>query len=257
MALSSPRSSEPVRRTFKVLEAMNRRHVSTLPMLEKATGIPKPTVARLLEGLIALGYVSQVSRNLGYRITDKVLSLATGVRFVDRLVSAAQPHMDRFTKDTGWPLYLGTISAGEVTISYSTAPSSPRAFESAAYDLKFPPLQSAIGLAYLAFCPEVERQGIIRMITQQGGVGSVPARHPKSLAIQLEDIRKAGYAGTRPPGARRIHGIATPIFLGEQVLGCLSIRFPRSAMNETQAAERFLPKLKQISTSASQTLREA
>ena len=41
---------------------------------------------------------------------DQVLTLAGGVRFIDHLVDAAIPHMSRFTREQGWPLYLGTIS---------------------------------------------------------------------------------------------------------------------------------------------------
>ena len=81
---------------------------STLGVLTGETGLPRPTVVRLLHTLIALGYAARVSREQGYRLTERVLGLAGSIRFVDHLVDAAIPHMSRFTPEHGWPLYLAT-----------------------------------------------------------------------------------------------------------------------------------------------------
>jgi IclR family mhp operon transcriptional activator len=121
MTLSSPSAIEPVERAFRVLEVLNRHPISTLAQISAAATLPKSTVSRLLETLVALGYATRVSRQLGYRITDRVLGLAAGMRFIDHLVDMAAPPMSDFTRDSGWPLYLGTISAGAVFIRYSTA----------------------------------------------------------------------------------------------------------------------------------------
>ena len=69
---------EPIRRAFAVLEALNRRRSTTLTVLMAETGLPRPTLVRLLGTLIALGYASRVSRAEGYRLTDRVLALAGG-----------------------------------------------------------------------------------------------------------------------------------------------------------------------------------
>ena len=84
---------EPIRRAFVVLEALNRRRSTTLTVLAAETGLPRPTLVRLLQTLIALGYASRVSREAGYRLTDHVLALAGGVRFIDHLVDASIPAM--------------------------------------------------------------------------------------------------------------------------------------------------------------------
>ena len=73
---------EPVRRSFAVLEALSRRRSSTLAVLTGETGLPRPTVVRLLHTLMALGYAARVSREQGYRLTERVLGLAGSIRFV-------------------------------------------------------------------------------------------------------------------------------------------------------------------------------
>ena len=82
---------EPVRRSFAVLEALSRRRTSTLSVLVEETALPRPTVVRLLHTLAALGYAQRISRQQGYRLTDRVLGLSGSIRFVDHLVDAALP----------------------------------------------------------------------------------------------------------------------------------------------------------------------
>ena len=221
---------EPVRRTFVVLEALNRRRSTTLSVLAAETGLPRPTLVRLLQTLIELGYASRVSRQDGYRLTDHVLTLAGGVRFIDHLVDAAIPHMSRFTSELGWPLYLATLSAGAMAIRHSTAPESPMSFETAGYNRRSPLLVGALGRAWLAFCSDEERSTVLR------GIG---ARRGPALNALFEQIRRDGIAFTRPPRPTRIHGMAVPILGSDRVLGSLSMRFPRSAMSEEMVGQRF------------------
>jgi IclR family transcriptional regulator, mhp operon transcriptional activator len=230
---------EPIRRAFSVLQALNRRRSTTLVVLAAETGLPRPTVVRLLHTLIALGYASRVSREAGYRLTDQVLALAGGVRFIDHLVDAAIPHMSRFTREHGWPLYLGTLSAGGMAVRHSTAPESPMSFEAAAYNRKSPVLVGALGRAWLAFCPEEERRGILR------GLG---VRQGPALTAALERIRRDGYAFTVPPRPMRLHGMAVPIRDKDRALGCISMRFPRSAMSETVAGAKYGRSLTKLAT---------
>lgn len=221
---------EPIRRAFAVLQALNRRRSTPVAVLAAETGLPRPTVVRLLQTLMALGYASRVSREAGYRLTDQVLSLAGGVRFIDHLVDAAIPHMSRFTREQGWPLYLATLSAGGMAIRHSTAPESPMSFERAGYDRRSPVLVGALGRVWIAFCPDDERRRILR------GLG---VRQGPALKAALERIRQDGHAFTQPPRPMRMHGMAVPILDKGRVAGCISMRFPRSAMSETEAAARY------------------
>lgn len=245
MPLSSPVAIEPVERAFRILEALNRKRTCALADLSEATDLPKSTTARLLETLIALGYVTRVSRKLGYRITDRVLSLAAGVRYIDRLVHAAVPRMDDFTVRTGWPIYLGTISDALVIIRYSTAPQSPMSFETAGYDLKFRIYESALGLACLAFCPADERRSIIAAIQSAGGAPLAKARLT-ALDRELRLIRQRGFSFTRSARSPRVNGMAVPIIHGDHVLGALTLRYPKRAMTEDEVARRFAGPLQAV-----------
>ncbi|MBS0223354.1 MAG: helix-turn-helix domain-containing protein [Proteobacteria bacterium] len=226
---------EPVRRSLAILEALSRRPQATISTLAAETGLPRPTVVRLLQTLVAAGYVTQVSRELGYRLTDRVLGLAGGIRFVDHFVDVAAPHMRRFTREHGWPLYLGTLSHRAITIRYSTAPESPMSFERTALQRRSPILSSALGRAWLAFCSADERRTALRDL-------GVP--YDAKLVAAFARVRREGHAFTIVPRQSRLQGIAVAILKDKRVLGCISMRFLRSAMNEAEAGARYGPPLK-------------
>jgi IclR family mhp operon transcriptional activator len=231
---------EPVRRSFAVLEALSRRRSSTLSLLTSETMLPRPTVVRLLKTLIALGYAARVSRQQGYRLTDRVLGLAGSIRFIDHLVDAAIPHMTRFTSEHGWPLYLATLSHGAITIRHSTAPESPMSFEGAGLNSPRPLLISALGRVWLAFCSDEERRTVLRDI----GVRLSPA-----LTAAFARIRRDGHAFTVLPKPGRLQGIAVPIRRDDRMLGSISLRFTRSAMTDAKAGARYGPLLTALAES--------
>ncbi|SKA38753.1 transcriptional regulator, IclR family [Enhydrobacter aerosaccus] len=228
---------EPVRRSFALLEALSRRRSTTVGVLTEETGLPRPTVLRLLQTLMALGYVARLSRQQGYRLTDRVLGLSESIRFVDHLVDAAIPHMSRFTADHGWPLYLATLSYGAITIRHSTAPESPLAFEGAGLNSRRPVLASALGRVWLAFCGEEERRSILR------DIGGLSRQQEVALNEALARVSREGVAFTQPPRPTRLHGMAVPVRqhgrADGRVIASLSMRFPRSAMTEQEVALRF------------------
>jgi len=230
---------EPVSRSFAVMEALSRRPHGTIAALAAETGLPRPTVVRLLQTLVGLGYATRVSRAIGYRLTDKVLGLAQGIRFVDHLVDAAAPHMSEFTRSYGWPLYLGTISHRAMTIRHSTAAESPMSFERAALQRRSPILSSALGRAWLAFCSADERRAVLR---------DIGVRQDAKLAADFERIRQDGYAFTVLPRSGRLQGIGVAIRKGERVMGCLSMRFIRSALTEEEAGRRYGTALNALAT---------
>lgn len=220
----------PVRRSFAILESLSRRPHGTIAALAEETGLPRPTVARLLNGLVELGYVTQVSRLIGYRLTDRVLGLAQGIRFIDHFVDVAAPHMHRFTQKHGWPLYLGSISHRAITIRYSTAAESPLSFERTALQRRSPILSGALGRAWLAFTTDEERRVILR---------DLGVRPDAKLAADFARIRREGYAFAVLPRPGRLQGIAVAIRKHDRVMGCISMRFVCSAMTEAQAGARF------------------
>lgn len=113
-------------------------------------------------------------------------------------------------------------------------------FESAGLNSRRSVLQSAVGRVWLAFCSDEERRTILRDL---GGLGP---RRQVALDAALLNIRRTGHAFTPLSVPTRLHGMAVPIRHRQRMLGCLSMRFPRSALSEEEAAARHVRALAQI-----------
>lgn len=235
----------PVTRALAVLEALNRQPLTSVRALHLELGLPKPTVVRLLGALIASGHVEQVSRQAGYRLTGRVTRLARGFRHRDRVVDAAIPRMRAFTAEHGWALFLATMEQGVMVIRASTARDSPISTESTSYNAVFSALTSALGRAYLAWCPPEERAAIVGTLGAVGRGEERLARDRKALDALLSEVRRRGYAtSARMRGG--LIGLAIPIMRGERVLASLTLRVLTKAVGVEEAARRYLPALRRL-----------
>jgi IclR family mhp operon transcriptional activator len=108
-----------------------------------------------------------------------------------------------------------------------------------------PILASASGLAYLAFCPEEQREAILDVLGKSRREEDKPARNRKKLIEMLTEIRKRGFSSSRR--ARRVSdeiSLSVPVMAGERLVAALTIRFASTAIPEAQAAQRFIPRLR-------------
>jgi IclR family mhp operon transcriptional activator len=239
-------SMEVVRRSMQVLECLNRRPLTTLRELHEDTGLPKPTLSRILDTLAALGYAKQVARGQGYRVTDGVLKLASGLRFIDHLVDAAIPFLREFTGTHGWPIYLAQIHGGAVRSRYTTSTESPLSFENTYYGQPMCAFDTAIGHVGLAYATAHERRAILLSL---GKLGEDPRQHEHRLQqceALFERVRELGYAVTPRMPRHKMVGIAVPLLHQSRSIAGLAMRFPRSVMSEQVAIDKFLLPLQSL-----------
>jgi IclR family transcriptional regulator, mhp operon transcriptional activator len=111
---------ESVRRAFHLLHELNRQRVSSVRHLHRATGLPKPTIVRLLDTLIVLGYVVNDPRQGGYQVTSLVRSLSAGFHGDPLVVEAARPWAIAFTRKYQWPVAVAVLDRDAVAVRFST-----------------------------------------------------------------------------------------------------------------------------------------
>jgi IclR family mhp operon transcriptional activator len=250
MAASNPVA--PVVRALHVLAALNHKPASSLAELHAATGLPKPTLLRLLGTLVAAGYATRISSHTGYRITERVLALSSGLRFIDRMVDAAVPPMSQFTRDHAWPIGLAKARDGIMALLHSTAPQSPLLFDRVEYNMTY--RYTAIGQAHLAFCGSEERRRLISGLLPDAELGQLGLSDAQSIEAHLAVVRRRGYAVTMTARPLKMIGLAVPVRRSRQMLACLVMRFPRSVLTPEQAAERYLEPLNATARAIVKTL---
>jgi IclR family mhp operon transcriptional activator len=100
---------------------------------------------------------------------------------------------------------------------------------------------TAVGRAYLAFCPEAEHDEIIAGLRNSSHPADQIMRTPKKLEPILEEVRANGYAtrdefylggnyGENTFFDDGLSAISVPIRVGEQVLGCVNLVWMRQAV---------------------------
>ena len=218
-------------RLLVILRVLNRHPFCRLAELHKLTGLPKPTLLRLLGALTSEGYLHFDRTSSIYSVTAKVQELGSGFSGANRIISVAAPILLRETKRMKWPLAVGLLEEFEMVVRFSTMPYSPLAVMNSSFGHRHALLRSALGRAYLAACPARERRGLLAQ------VGATEE------SKDLLDARRLGYGVRLPARGSDSATLAIPIRNGKgSPLGALSM----TTFGRTMTAdfiECFLPEL--------------
>jgi IclR family mhp operon transcriptional activator len=241
---------EAVVRTLQILEALNRHPVATVAQLHEHTGIPKPSIVRLLQTLEGRGYVRHAPQPGGYYLTSKVRALASGYHSEPRIVEVLAPLLDALTADIKWPAAVAVPEGDAMVVRYSTIPSSPLSLLHSTINMRLSLVSRALGRAYLAFCSDEERAALLGMAAASSNPEDVPARDRKSIEATLELVRRQGYA-LRDPTVRPVsRTLAVPVFDASHVVGAIGITWFASTMKADEAVQRYLGRLQDAAATA-------
>lgn len=245
-------SFTPVQSVVKALDLLaeiNRSGLATVGDLHRRTGLPKPTIVRLLETLIATGYVMRDSRVRGYQVTSGVNRLSAGFHGAPMVIEAARPWAAALTRQIKWPCAVCVLDYDAVIVRFSTIPDSPISPFHATLGHRLSLGGRALGRAYLAFCPEEER-AIVRSAMlaspdpENSGLGD------EELERLIAQARWRGYTERDPVVEPRTSAtIAVPIMLGERVLATFGVTFFRSVVATPDDRARIIHPLKKAAAS--------
>ncbi|MDR3497808.1 MAG: DNA-binding transcriptional regulator [Parvibaculum sp.] len=249
-----PSTVEPVTRAFQILEALNQQTVTTLAALHNKTGLPKPTLVRLLDTLIAAGYVQRISRATGYSLAERVLRLSGGFRHSDRVVEASRPFLTALTAQHKWSVGLATTDGDAMIIRTGTRHESPFSTDPNYTGQRLPMLISALGRAYLAFCAEEEREAILSLLRNSSARSNAMARDEGAISRLLANIRKRGFANAIPVRNDPMRGIAVPVMENGHAVASITMRYFASMMSEDEAARRYLASMQDAAAAIAATL---
>jgi IclR family mhp operon transcriptional activator len=241
----------PVRgaiRTLQVLRALNVRNGATVVELSRDTGISRGALYRLLETLREEGYVALDLSRHHYCLTMLVRSLAEGFSDEDWVVHVARPVLKRLQRAILWPTDLGTFMDNAMWIRETTRQSSTLTIDRGVAGSRFPMLRAATGRAYLAWCPDEEREQILRNLALAREPGFEIIKEPKRLDDLLAETRRRGYGLRFGEDPVETGAIAVPIKLGDRVLGCVNVTFIRRSTAPEAVAERCLSAMLQAAS---------
>jgi len=235
---------QSVRRAFTVLRAVNDLRIASVHSIHKATGFPKPTIVRLLETLVAEGYVARDNMCGGYGVTRRVHDLARGYQGISKVLDAARAPTVELTQRLKWPIGIGVLDGDAIAIKFWTGTISPCVHTNTVLGLRPDFATTAMGRAYLAFSPEPERERRLREMRDDPtrNFGEAEELHLRAL---LRQARIDGYT-TRDPKTKphRMTTVAMPIREGEVIHALVSISFFTTALAKCEIADRIVSPLR-------------
>jgi IclR family mhp operon transcriptional activator len=236
-------------RGLEILRALNEaEHSRSSPSaLGKRVGLNRTTVRRILETLQHDGYVSQCNYDGSFCLTAEVRRLSNGFDEIDSISGIASPILRSLSEDILWPSDFATASGDSMVIRESTHKMSPLSFSRVCIGEQRPILTTALGRAFLSFCSQRQRDGIVEVLCARDR-DPVPRRKMMAAIGRIvEETRTRGY-GTNFgewKGDPRISAIAVPVFGAQNdILGTVNIISITRAMTIEMLVEKFLQRLR-------------
>jgi IclR family mhp operon transcriptional activator len=210
-----------------------------------------------------------VTRRLGdgrYRISSDLMEIAPRSARYSRIAETAGPVLDRLCRKVLWPSDLMLPASDHMQIAETTQAVTPFTLKVSPIGAHVNYLMSAVGRAYLAFCPDKDREEILGRLRKSRKLVDRLARDQKRVERVLEETRKRGYGlrdpsfGGGPYGREPIDegvsAIAVPLRDDKQVYGAVNILWIRTAYSIDDFAALHLRDLQNAAAEIVAALRE-
>lgn len=240
-------------RGLRVLEALEAQPISSLHDLYLATGISKPSLLRVLQSLEKFRLVSRRLGDGRYRASTNLTRRPRRNARHERVAEAAAPVLDRLCQRISWPSDMMVPAGDHMVIAESSQTQTPFLIKAGGVDSPVNWLLSAVGRAYLAHCPDKEREETLRRLRKSDKPVDRLAREPRRLERILTETRQRGYAirdlgfvggfyGTAPQDDG-LAAIALPLLDRTRVHGAINILWVKTAHTIEVFADRHLADL--------------
>ena len=242
-----PPSFEPVqsvRRALQLLRLLNEHGVAKIRDLSLETGLPKATVVRMLETMIADGYVTRDECLGGYSVTSEVKALGSGYTVGHQVLAAARVHIQPVADRIGWPVSVATLEDDQVVVKFSTSPISHWSYPFNVLGEVMDLSHNALGRACLAFASAEVRARLVDRQVRDRCPEAKAAFRATSAAI-IEQVRSQGYAKSIPIKTlkSRHEFVAMPLRKQGHLVAAIGVGYYSSAMSAARLAETILEPL--------------
>ncbi|WP_243727120.1 IclR family transcriptional regulator [Actinocrispum wychmicini] len=249
MAQSTSGGVQSLQRAFDLLEGLaDAGGEASLSELASSSGLPMPTIHRLIRTLVSLGYVRQHT-NRRYALGSRLIRL--GENAGRQFGTWTRPLLAELVEEVGETANLAVLENDEV-VYVAQVPSrhSMRMFTEVGRRLL--PHGTGVGKAMLATLPAQEVRELLR---RTGMPAYTPNTYgdPEKLLPHLAEIARRGYALDESEQEIGVRCIAVPIF-GTATPAAISVSGPETRLTD-EVVERVAPIVRRVAEAVSETLR--
>ncbi|ONK10582.1 IclR family transcriptional regulator [Streptomyces sp. MP131-18] len=231
---------QSLERAFALLEHMADAGGETgLSELATSSGLPLPTIHRLMRTLVACGYVRQ-QPNRRYALGPRLIRL--GESAARPLATWARPHLARLVEATGETANMALLDGDDV-VYVAQVPSrhSMRMFTEVGRRVL--PHSTGVGKALLAGLPDAD----VRALLRRTGMPAATERTittPDAFLDALRAVRENGYAVDDSEQEIGVRCIAV-LVPESPTAAAISVSGPAGRVTD-QATEKMVPLLREV-----------
>ncbi len=214
--------------------------------LQMVSGMPKATLARLLQTLVSENMLAYDGERRVYIMGARLIGLAQAAWRDFSIAPVARPHVRALAQRIGEAVYLSKLDCGQCVCLDRGAPDDLAAIFPS-IDRVYPSYCTAVGKAMIACLPQDAQN---RALTQQSfhPLTDATITDKPTLKAEFQRILDQGYATEDEEHVRGIIAIAVPILSeGGAVLGGLGVHAPDRRTTH-QTLRSFLPALHETAT---------
>ncbi|MEU3752408.1 IclR family transcriptional regulator [Streptomyces olivoreticuli] len=239
---------QSLERAFDLLERMADAGGEVgLSELSTTSGLPLPTIHRLMRTLVACGYVRQ-QPNRRYSLGPRLIRLGESA---SRLLGTwARPHLARLVEETGETANMALLDGDEV-VYVAQVPSRHSVRMFTEVGRRVLPHTTGVGKALLAQSPDDE----VRALLARTGM---PAATEKTITTPdvfleaLARVRESGYAVDDNEQEIGVRCLAVPV-PNSPTSAAISISGPAGRVTDA-ATEKIVPLLQEVAAELSLSL---
>jgi IclR family acetate operon transcriptional repressor len=243
-----PGNVQSIARAFSLLEIIaDHAGAMTLSVLAAESGLPIPTIHRLVRTLVDLGYLRQ-DMNRQYLLAPRLIRL--GQSSGAMLNVWAKPHLDRLVHDLGESANLAMLDGDEIV--YVAQAQSQRAMRMfTEVGRRVLPHCTAVGKAIMARMAHEEVEALLHRTGMPEHTPNT-LTSPEAFAQALEWVSEHGYAVDNEEQEQGVRCVAVAVPDVPTRLG-LSVSGPTSRMTEA-TIEQAVPILRSAAAALSRDL---
>ncbi|NPT42493.1 helix-turn-helix domain-containing protein [Paraburkholderia sp. 1N] len=250
-ALAAPEEDEDdplfiasVARGFRVFEAFTPANsVPTLTALHRLTGLPVATVQRIVDTLMACGYVEKDARHKTFRLTVKTLDMLFNFQMSNRIIKTIWPRLVQLRDHCGLRCSFCILADNDI-VHLLHVQSHPHAdYHTAFVGRRLQALSTSGGLAILSTLDDERLDAVLASSTPKP-VTPFTITDKDTLQRAIVAAREKGYAFTDQQSIMFEVNVAAPIVEADgQVLGAMVVSAPKRDWTVARLEEEIVPRL--------------
>lgn len=229
-------------RGLDVIRSVMMQEPCSLHQIHEDTGLPKPSLLRILSALEEMGIIFRPIDDRRYRLSANNFLTRRKPDMRVALQEISVPVLSKLCRDAVWPSDLVVPDGNRMIVIASNRMLSPFSIKPSAHGHQPDMLLTAVGRAYLAFSSESSRDAIVEAI-RADQPGHRMLQDMSALAALFAETRARGYGIRSEFKSDGFSAIAVPVLVGDQPVACLNIFYYKSAVSLENMVADHLPKL--------------